>query len=137
VIVADTALLAYLYVEGEWTAEAEAVVRRDAEWAAPLLWRSEFRSVLAGLVRRRALALDDAIRIAEEAEARMAGREYAVVSHDVLRLAAESGCSADDCEFVSLARDLGTTLVTIDRALLAAFPSTTATPRAFARRPPA
>lgn len=132
-IVADTALLAYLHVEGERTVEAEAVLRRDPEWAAPRRGRSEFRTLLAGLERRRAPALDDAVRIAEAAETQSSGRECAVVSHDVLRLAAESGCPAEDCELVSLACELGTTLVTVDRALLAAFPSTTVTPRTFTR----
>jgi predicted nucleic acid-binding protein len=134
VIVVDTNLLAYLYIQGQRTAEAEAVLRRDPEWAAPLLWRSEFRSVLAGLVRRRALPLHDAVRLAEEAEVRMAGREYTVPSHAVLQLAAESGCSAYDCEFASLARDLGTVLVTVDHALLSAFPTMAVSPRVFTAR---
>ena len=62
----------------------------------------------------------------------MAGREYTVVSDHVLRLAVGSGCSAYDCEFVALAEDLGTRLVTVDRAVLGAFPSRAITPAAFA-----
>jgi predicted nucleic acid-binding protein len=132
VIVVDTNLVVYLYVEGERTAQAEAVLARDADWAAPLLWRSEFRNTLAGLVRRRALALDDAVRIADEAERWMSGREYSIVSHDVLHLAARSGCSAYHCEFVSLARELGTPLITADRGVLATFPGTAVAPDVFA-----
>jgi len=75
VIVADTNLLVYLYVRGQRTAQAEAVLVRDPVWVAPLLWRSEFRNTLAGLVRRREIDLDDAIRIAHEAEHRMVGGE--------------------------------------------------------------
>ena len=131
-IVVDTNLLVYLYLTGQRTAEAEAVARKDAAWAAPLLWRSEFRNVLAGLVRRRALAVEEASRMADEAERWMAGREYGVVSHHVLHLAARSGCSAYDCEFVSLAQDLATSLVTTDRQVLAAFPGTAVAPKTFA-----
>ncbi len=122
-IVVDTNLLVYLYVEGEHTAQAERILRKDAAWAAPLLWRSEFRNVLAGLVRGRALRLEEAVVIVQHAEQGMAGREYSVVSHEVLQLAARSGCSAYDCEFVALARDLGASLVTSDGQILKAFPS--------------
>lgn len=130
-IVVDTNVLVYLYVAGERTAEAEAVLARDAEWAAPLLWRSEFRNVLVGLVRRRALSPAEAIQASDEAERRMAGREYTVVSHHVLHLAARSGCSAYDCEFVALAEDLAASLVTTDRRVFAAFPSRAVTLAAF------
>jgi predicted nucleic acid-binding protein len=132
VIVVDTNLLVYLHVEGQRTAQAEAVLRRDSVWVAPILWRSEFRNTLAGLVRRRALTLEDALRIVAEAERGMAAREYAVASHQVLLLAEQSGCSAYDCEFVSLAQDLGTRLVTADRPVLAAFPAVAVAPAAFA-----
>lgn len=131
-IVVDTNLLVYLYVEGQRTLVAEAVAARDAAWVAPLLWRSEFRNTLAGLMRREALAVEDAIRITHEAERAMAGREYSVVSHHVLQLAARSGCSAYDCEFVALAQDLAIPLVTADRAVRRAFPAETIPPEAFA-----
>jgi len=131
VIVVDTNLLVYLYVNGQRTAEAEAVLTRDPVWAAPFLWRSEFRRTLIGLVRRQALLLDDALQIIGEAERGMAGREYTVVSQRVLQLAARSGCSTYDCECVSLAEDLKVPLVTADRQLLRAFPSTTVAPEIF------
>jgi predicted nucleic acid-binding protein len=134
VIVVDTNLLVYLYVEGQRTREAEAVLSRDPTWSAPLLWRSEFRNTLAQLVRRRSLALDDALQIAHEAERTMTGREYSVVSADVLQLSARSGCSAYDCEFVALARDLALPLVTADGGLLRAFPDIAIAPTAFATK---
>lgn len=40
----------------------------------------------------------------------------------MVRLAARSGCSAYDCEFVTLARDLDVRLVTLDRQILRSFP---------------
>lgn len=123
-IVADTSLLVYLYIHGQRTAQAEAALRRDPIWVAPLLWRSEFCNVLLGLVRKRAIILEDALGIIGEAERTMTGREYTVASHQVLQLAARSGCSAYDCEFVSLAQDLGISLVTTDHQVLDAFPGT-------------
>jgi predicted nucleic acid-binding protein len=122
VIVVDTNVIAYLFIPCELTARAESLFRRDPDWAAPMLWRSELRNVLATQVRRRSLTLALASAIQAEAEELMAGREYQVPSTDVLRLAAESGCSAYDCEYVLLAQRMNVRLVTSDRAVLAAFP---------------
>ncbi len=130
-IVTDTNLLVYLYVKGQRTNQAEAVIQQDPAWAAPLLWRSEFRNMLMGLVRRKDLGLDDVLEIVSEAEQWMMGREYTVVSHKVLQLAGQSGCSAYDCEFVSLAMDLEIPLVTSDRQILRAFPKVAVSPEGF------
>ncbi|MCH8038830.1 MAG: type II toxin-antitoxin system VapC family toxin [Nitrospinae bacterium] len=130
-IVTDTNLLVYLYVKGQRTNQAEAVIQQDPAWAAPLLWRSEFRNTLMGLVRRKDLGLDDVLEIVSEAEQWMMGREYTVVSHKVLQLVGQSGCSAYDCEFVSLAMDLDLPLVTSDRQILRAFPKVAVSPEGF------
>lgn len=124
-IVVDTNVLAYLYLPTEHTVRAEALLERDPVWVAPVLWRSEFRNVLAGYLRRGALSLGAALELQAEAESLMAGREYDVSSPTVLALAQGSGCSAYDCEFVALASQLGVPLVTRDARLLKAFPEAT------------
>lgn len=121
-IVVDTNVVAYLYIESEFTAKAEALLREDPEWAAPVLWRSEFRNVLAGALRRSFLSFDQARESASEAEALMAGNEHEVGTQQVLELVRDSGCSAYDCEFVALAQTLSVPLVTMDSQLLKAFP---------------
>ena len=121
-IVVDTNTLAYLYLPGEHTAKVEALLERDATWAAPVLWRSEFRNILAGYMRRRALSFADACALQAEAEDLLAGNEHEVDSKDVLELVRTSDCSAYDCEFAALALRLGVKLVTMDRKLLKAFP---------------
>ncbi|HEU4369039.1 MAG TPA: type II toxin-antitoxin system VapC family toxin [Methylomirabilota bacterium] len=130
-IVVDTNLVVYFWISGERTAHAEAVLRRDAAWAAPVLWRSEFRSALIRLVRLQAVTLDFAHDVVTRAEQAMSGREYSVVSHRVLTLAERSGCSAYDCEFVALAADLGVPLVTSDAHVLRAFPDRAVSPEVF------
>ena len=121
-IVVDTNVLAYLYLPGEQTAVAEALLEHDAEWAAPVLWRSEFRNILAGYMRRGALSFEQACALQREAEGLMAGAEFEVDSLGVLELVRDSDCSAYDCEFVALAARLDTHLVTMDKKLLRAFP---------------
>lgn len=121
-IVVDSNILAYFYLPSEHTAAAESLFERDPEWAAPLLWRSEFRNILAGYLRRGSLTFDQACMLQEEAEDMLAGAEFEVDSRDVLELVRDSACSAYDCEFVALARALTTSFITMDRALLRAFP---------------
>jgi predicted nucleic acid-binding protein len=122
VIVVDTNVTAYLWLPGDLTTAAERLLLEDADWAVPLLWRSEFRSVLTGAVKRKVCPLGRALAIARAAEEQLSGREFSVESGDILRLAHESGCSAYDCEFVALARVLGVSLVSNDREVLTAFP---------------
>jgi predicted nucleic acid-binding protein len=131
VIVADTNLLLYLFVAGDFTRPAEEVFGKDPEWVAPPLWRSEFRSALVVYIRRGRLGLHDAMDKASAAEALMEGRDFEVDSARVLRLAAVSGCSAYDCEFVALAQDLGVSLVTADKKLLSTFRGTAVSMREF------
>lgn len=122
-IVADTNLIAYLLIQGNQTADAEAVLRKDAVWAAPLLWRSELRNVLALYLRQKHLTLADVLQYMQEAEVLLEENEYHVESDPVLRLADQSECSAYDCEFVALAQKLNVPLVTSDGRLLRSFPS--------------
>ena len=121
-IVVDTNILAYLYLPTGRTAGAEALLKVDPEWAAPLLWRSEFRNVLAGYLRRKTLTFDQTRSLQAEAEALMTGNEFEVDSQRVLELVRDSDCSAYDCEYIALALRLGVSLVTMDAKLLKAFP---------------
>ena len=130
-IVVDTNAVVHLVLGGAKTDAARRAFRKDPEWAAPLLWRSEFRNVLTVLVRRRGLALVDALHASREAEDLMDGREFGVETQTVLELAARSGCSAYDCEFVALASELGVQLLTSDGEVLAAFPKTAITVERF------
>ena len=121
-IVVDTNILAYLYLPGDFTERAEALLAKDADWVAPTLWRSEFRNILAGFMRRSTLTFDQAYAIQREAEALLSRREYEMDSYDALALVRKSDCSAYDCEFVALAVRLGIRLVTMDKKVLRGFP---------------
>ena len=121
-IVVDSNMLAYLYLPGEYTAAAEALLEQDPDWAAPILWRSEFRNILAGYIRRKAITFEQAKSLQREAESLLLGAEFEVESSAVLELVRDSDCSAYDCEFIALAMKLDTRLVTMDKKLLRSFP---------------
>jgi predicted nucleic acid-binding protein len=133
-IVVDTNVVASLYLATDRSEQAERVLARDPDWAVPLLWRSELRNVLVTYMRHRQLPLADALEIIEAAEALLRGHEYSVPSLAVLQLASASRCSAYDCEFVALARQLDVPLVTVDGKILAGFPETAITLEVFAGR---
>ena len=124
-IVVDTNVVAYLLLPGSQTAAAEALLEAKSTWAAPSLWRNEWRTVLCGSLRRGSLTLEEVIALQLQAETLVISHEEPVQSEAVLRLAASSGCSAYDCEFVAAAQQLDAPLVTADLALLKAFPALT------------
>jgi predicted nucleic acid-binding protein len=130
-IVVDTNQIAYLLIGGDLTNAVRRVFIQDSAWSAPLLWRSEFRSILAQYIRRRELRLSQAMQMQRMAEEMLAGREHLTDSEGILRLVERSGCSAYDCEFVALATELQVPLVTSDKQILREFPSVSISPEAF------
>jgi len=133
VIVADVNLLAYLLLGGPDTELAQQVLERDPTWAAPVLWRSEFRNILAAYMRQRGLEIHDAWQAHELAEGLLSAHEYTLGGERVLQLVATSPCSAYDCEYVALAEELRVPLVTSDRQLLRHFAQVAVSPRDFVR----
>jgi predicted nucleic acid-binding protein len=123
VIVVDTNVLIHYWIPGAMTPAALALWRRDPEWVAPPLWRSEFRNVLTTLCRSQRLPHGAALQAVRQAEDQMSRAETEVASDRILTLAFESGRSAYDCEYVALAKELRVPLVTCDRQLVRTFPT--------------
>lgn len=123
-IVVDTNVIAYLYLQTEFTEQAEQLLEQEPVWASPVLWRSEFRNVLALYLRKQLIEFDKTLQLQLEAESLLRENEYEIGSYDVMKLVRESRCSAYDCEFVALATSLRTMLVTMDQSILREFPHT-------------
>jgi predicted nucleic acid-binding protein len=130
-IAVDTNLLVYLLLPSPLAPLAEAVFTNDQEWVAPALIHSEFRNVIVGAIRRKAIDAQDAYTLLARSADVVIVPDGAPNPRDVLALALQSGCSAYDCEFVWLARELQVTLVTSDKKVIAAFPGIAVTPEAF------
>lgn len=126
-IVVDSNVVAYCWLNGPRTALAQRLRVADPDWHLPLLWRSELRSALAGYCRAGHLMWQEARRVMSAAEKAIEGREHLVPSSEVLATAETSSLSAYDCEFVSLARLLAVPLVTEDKAILRARPDVAVT----------
>lgn len=121
-IVVDTNILAYLYLPTDQTSLAEQLLIQEPDWCAPRLWRSEFRNVLALYLRKNLVSLSQVVSIQAEAESLLAGNEFEVPSRSILELVHSSDCSAYDCEFVALAKQLDIQLVTADKKVLKGHP---------------
>lgn len=134
-IVADANLWVALLFRHEKTEAATQVFSRTTDWHAPLLCLSELRNVCLGYVRRGLLSPDEGIGVLEELRFLLPAERIHLVDHSpVIRSALESGCTAYDCEYVVLAEQLATPLLTWDKQMLAAFPALAMTPEEYPGR---
>ncbi|MDB4951833.1 MAG: uncharacterized protein JWM27_4482 [Gemmatimonadetes bacterium] len=131
-IVSDANLIVYLLVEGERSEAARTVLRKAPTWIAPPLWRSELMNVLNGYVKRGAFPLRHAVDLVSAAEAIVSSGDARSDPAQVLGLSTTSGCTTYDCEYVALAQRFEIPLVTADRKMLAAFPSTATSLESYA-----
>ncbi|QBQ53114.1 type II toxin-antitoxin system VapC family toxin [Nitrosococcus wardiae] len=122
-IVADTNVISSLLLPTLFSDSVDTLYRIDPVWAAPSLWKSEFKNVLTLYLRKGLITLEKALRLQENAELMMINNEFDVPSPHILALVNESKCSSYDCEFVALAHQLNTPLITQDNKLLKEFPS--------------
>lgn len=68
------------------------MVEHDADWAAPLFRRSEFRNIPAGCMRRNTITFEAARDLQLEAGNLPAGAEHEVDSRPVQELVRDSDC---------------------------------------------
>ena len=121
-IVADTNLVVYLLLNGDYTIAAEAARAKDRQWLVPSLFRHEFLNVLTTYVRTGRLTRDAALRVHRRGLALVHFADVEAKASDVFNLALRGGCAAYDAEFVWLAMEFAIKLVTTDRAIIKAFP---------------
>lgn len=123
-MVIDTNVVAYCFFQGKFSTDAIRLLALLTNASVPPLWQSEFRNVLSLYLRKQLVTLDEALEIYV-----LAGQRLSVVrvkdnTAQVLDLVNRSTCSAYDCEFVALAQQLESPLVTQDKKLLREFPDT-------------
>ena len=125
-VVVDTNVLAYLLIEGERTAEAQALYVRDPDWRSEGFLLVEFSNMLATYVRSGRLDGAAAAGLLAGAQRILTGT-VALPHARALELALEFGVSAYDARFLAVARNLGAKLITEDAKLRQAAPALTQT----------
>lgn len=127
-IVADASIVIPILIDqGEPSDQSQALRERIGVWIAPPLWKSEVLNTLGKYIRFRGLPLASAELAFERALEIVTDSPFSPDGW-MLRLVAETGCSAYDAEYAALAISTGAPLVSNDRRLVAAF-------RSFARTP--
>ena len=121
-IVVDSNVIAYCWLNSPMTGLAQRVRVKDPDWQVPVLWRSEMRSILAGYLRDGSLSTAQARRVMRRVEEALAGCEHLVSSDAVIMVINATRLPAYDAEFVALAEELSVRLVTEDKAVLKACP---------------
>ena len=124
-LIIDTNVLAYLLIEGDHTATARLLHRRDDDWRSEAFIMIEFTNVLTASIAARRMNLVLAQRFLADATSLLHGK-LALIPHDsVLSLAVQYRVTAYDARFLALALQLDRRLVTEDAKLRAAAPKLT------------
>jgi predicted nucleic acid-binding protein len=121
-IVVDTNIIAYATFPSDHTEAVLQLHEFDFEWQVPILWRSEYLNVVSLYLRKRIIAMDRALEAIETASNFVGDNEHILSPFLVLNTLASSTCSSYDCEFVTLAAQLNTKLITYDKKILTEFP---------------
>ena len=127
-IVVDTNIIAHFWLPSDQSAVIDEFFQRDSNWIAPILWKSEFRNIVTLYLKRNFIDLAGALQLTEKAELQMKDKEFQVNLIQVYNFSLQSGCSAYDCEFLSLAEELNINLVTMDKQILRSFPNIAISP---------
>jgi predicted nucleic acid-binding protein len=121
-IVVDAEVLISLTLVRPQTAMARDAFLKDADWAAPPLWRSDFRGQLWKHLRANRITSSQAQKAFAAAETVIAGNEPEPDLSRVLTLSRSESLEAYDAEYVAVARALGVPYVTTDEDLAKSCP---------------
>lgn len=121
-IVVDTNVITYLFIQGIGSESSERLLHTDPDWVAPHLWLDEFVNILCTYERNKLLTSQDVSSILADALLLMDGKSYDIPPTQVLSVARRTGCSGYDCQYIALAEELGIRLYTNDKKILTSCP---------------
>ena len=121
-IVVDTNVVAYFFIEGEKTQAARNLWATESSWVVPILLKYEFLNVVATYCHHGGMTLIEAERLLRSVDETLELEFSETDSLECLQLAVENNISAYDAHFISLAKTMGVPLVTADKKLVSIFP---------------
>jgi predicted nucleic acid-binding protein len=111
-LVVDAGVLAELLIAKN--PAARAAFLKDPDWAAPPLWRSDFRRAIWSRISEGELKLSGALRAFDQACQVIGDNEVEPDLEIVLDQAFSKGLDLYDAEYVAVAQSLGAKLLTFD-----------------------
>lgn len=126
-LLVDTNVVAYLLIQGDHTAPAQELRRRDPDWRSEAFLLVEFTNVLASSIATKRMTVPVAQDSLTKAVSLLDGKLARIAHASVLSIAARHHVSAYDARFLALADQLGRRLVTEDARLRIAAPELTQT----------
>lgn len=130
-IVVDAGVLEALLLETAGWASARQGFLRDPDWAAPPLWRSDFRRVLAHHTRAKMITPRRDEELFDLAVEVIGAHEIEPSNTVVWELTLTSGLDLYDAEYVAVAKELGVKYVTSDDDVAKAIPDVVIPLRVF------
>ena len=130
-IVVDATILTALAFPTENSEAVDLLHKRDTEWASSILWRSEFLNVVAHYFRKNLITFPETLTTIDYIQKIVGIHEHRVSPQAVADLIVSSNCSAYECEYVALAKELKTKLITYDKEILDNFPDVASQPEDY------
>jgi predicted nucleic acid-binding protein len=125
VLLIDTNILVYFYLQGIQTLAVRELARRDHDWQSESYLLIELSNVLTSYLVAGILPLEHAQKVFVQAQQKMSGALHTVPHLEVLAICHQYKVTAYDARFLLLAQNLGCKLVTEDKKLRAAAPDLT------------
>jgi len=123
-IVVDTNIIAYRFIQGDKTEKVLKAQKKDSDWILPSLWRHEFLNVISTVARNQILNPDECLEVWKSAVRVLHSLERNVDMLKALLLSIETSISAYDAQYITLAESFRIKCLTEDRKLLVTFPAT-------------
>ena len=124
-IVVDTNIAVYLFLDSYASERAATLLRLDSEWRSEQLLLIELVNVLAQSVRAGRLERNAAVSVLSQITSFFGAKLHEVDDQEVLALSLNLGISGYDARYLALAMSLNTKLITEDRKLRGAAPEWT------------